>query len=97
VRLQALHADVAAELLPDVEDDQWSFDTELLVLAARRGLRVHEVPVDWVDDPDSRVRILRTATQDIRGVVRMRRQRCRSDAAPEDRRAVADRSGRVGR
>ena len=42
-------------------DDGWFFDTELLVLAQRRGLRIHEVPVDWVDDPDSRVHIVRTA------------------------------------
>ena len=42
-------------------DEGWFFDTELLVLAQRRGLRIHEVPVDWVDDPDSRVDIVRTA------------------------------------
>src|SRR6201747_431367 len=51
-------------LLGAVRDDGWFFDTELLVLAQRRGLRIHEVPVDWVDDPDSRVRIVRTATDD---------------------------------
>ena len=44
-------------------DDGWFFDTELLVLAQRRGLRIHEVPVDWVDDPDSRVDIVRTALE----------------------------------
>ena len=44
-------------MLPLVEDDAWFFDTELLVLAERAGLRIHEVPVDWVDDPDSRVDI----------------------------------------
>ena len=48
----------ADDLLPAVRDDGWFFDTELLVLAQRRGLRIHEVPVDWVDDPDSRVRIV---------------------------------------
>ena len=41
-----------------VEDDEWFFDTELLVLAERNGLRIHEVPVDWADDPDSRVDIV---------------------------------------
>jgi putative flippase GtrA len=60
-----------AGLLPAVEDDGWFFDTELLVLAQRRGLRIHEVPVDWVDDPDSRVDILRTALTDLRGVLRL--------------------------
>jgi glycosyltransferase involved in cell wall biosynthesis len=58
-------------LLPRVEDQSWFFDTELLVLAERSGLRIHEVPVDWVDDPDSRVDIVRTALDDLRGVVRL--------------------------
>jgi putative flippase GtrA len=58
-------------LLPEVRDDGWFFDTELLVLAQRRGMRIHEVPVDWVDDPDSRVRIVRTAVDDLRGVARL--------------------------
>ena len=52
---KAIRADVAAGLLPLIEDNGWFFDTELLVLAERSGLRIHEVPVDWVDDPDSRV------------------------------------------
>jgi putative flippase GtrA len=68
---KAVRADLAADLLPDVRDDGWFFDTELLVVAQRRGLRIHEVPVDWVDDPDSRVRIVRTAVDDLRGVARL--------------------------
>jgi putative flippase GtrA len=68
---KALRAETARELLTDVRDDGWFFDTELLVLAQRRGLRIHEVPVDWVDDPDSRVDILRTARADLRGVARV--------------------------
>jgi len=70
---KALRADRAEVLLPLVEDDAWFFDTELLVLAERSGLRIHEVPVDWVDDPDSRVDILHTAVEDLRGVVRVGR------------------------
>ena len=62
---------LGAGLLDEVRDDGWFFDTELLVLAQRRGLRIHEVPVDWVDDPDSRVRIVRTALDDLRGVARL--------------------------
>ena len=53
---KAVRRDVVDELLDGVVDDGWFFDTELLVLAQRRGLRIHEVPVDWIDDPDSRVR-----------------------------------------
>ncbi len=68
---KAIRADVAQTLLPDVHDDGWFFDTELLVLAQRRGLRIHEVAVDWVDDPDSRVDIISTAFGDLRGVARL--------------------------
>jgi putative flippase GtrA len=71
---KAVRADVARRLLPLVEDDAWFFDTELLVLAERNGLRIHEVPVDWVDDPDSRVDIARTALDDVRGIARMLRR-----------------------
>ena len=53
---KAVRRDVLDGLLEQVRDDGWFFDTELLVLAQRRGMRIHEVPVDWVDDPDSRVR-----------------------------------------
>jgi putative flippase GtrA len=70
---KAIRADRARELLPVVEDTAWFFDTELLVLAERAGLRIHEVPVDWVDDPDSRVDIVSTAMADLRGVVRLGR------------------------
>jgi putative flippase GtrA len=70
---KAIRADVARRLLPLVEDTGWFFDTELLVLAERAGLRIHEVPVDWVDDPDSRVDILATACEDLRGIVRVGR------------------------
>jgi putative flippase GtrA len=68
---KAVRREVAGELLPVVRDESWFFDTELLVLAQRRGLRIHEVPVDWVDDPDSRVKIVRTAFDDLVGVARL--------------------------
>lgn len=70
---KAIRADVARELLPHVADTGWFFDTELLVLAERSGLRIHEVPVDWVDDPDSRVDIVATAAADLKGIGRLLR------------------------
>jgi putative flippase GtrA len=70
---KAMRRDVAGELLPLVEDDGWFFDTELLILAERSGMRIHEVPVDWVDDPDSRVDIVATAKEDLRGMFRVTR------------------------
>jgi hypothetical protein len=85
---KAVRADVARRLLPLVEDDSWFFDTELLVLAEQNGLRIHEVPVDWVDDPTSTVDIVRTARDDLAGVWRMFRRRWgrRSPHGPADRR-----------
>ncbi len=68
---KAIRADAARALLPLTEDTGWFFDTELLVLAERAGLRIHEVPVDWIDDPDSRVNVAGTALADLRGIVRL--------------------------
>lgn len=70
---KAIRREAAAELLPLVEDGNWFFDTELLVLAQRSGMRIHEVPVDWVDDPDSTVDIVATAMEDLRGIRRLAR------------------------
>ncbi|MEU4596329.1 glycosyltransferase [Nocardia sp. NPDC023988] len=71
---KAMRAEVARELLPLVRDREWFFDTEVLVLAERAGLRIHEVPVDWIDDPDSRVDILDTARKDLLGMWRVGRE-----------------------
>ena len=71
--------EVVQALLQDVEDEAWFFDTELLYLAQRNGLAIHEVPVHWVDDPDSRVAILATAVEDLRGIARLRRAKRASE------------------
>jgi putative flippase GtrA len=68
---KAIRASQARHLLPLVADKGWFFDTELLVLAERAGLRIHEVPVDWIDDADSRVDIIATAAGDLRGIARV--------------------------
>jgi len=68
---KAMRRDVAQELLPLIEDTNWFFDTELLVLAQGADLRIHEVPVDWTDDPGTTVDIVATATEDLRGVMRL--------------------------
>jgi putative flippase GtrA len=88
---KAIRADVARRLLPLVEDTGWFFDTELLVLAERSGLRIHEVPVDWIDDPDSRVDIVATARADLAGIARMLR------AFAGGRLPVADLRAQIGR
>jgi glycosyltransferase involved in cell wall biosynthesis len=70
---KAVRADIARELVPLVRDDGWFFDTELLLLAERSGLRIHEVPVDWIEDLDSRVDLPATIAGDLRGLWRVRR------------------------
>jgi len=74
---KAIRADQARLLLPLTRDTGWFFDSELLVLAERAGLRIHEIPVDWTDDPDSRVRVIPTALADLRGIARLRWEFCR--------------------
>jgi glycosyltransferase involved in cell wall biosynthesis len=82
--------EVIQELLADVSDQGWFFDTELLYLAQEGKLSIHEVPVRWVDDPDSRVDVIATAIEDLRGIMRLR-------AAARGRRAPASSAGRAER
>jgi putative flippase GtrA len=95
---KAVRTEIARRLLPVVEDNGWFFDTELLLLAEHNGLRVHEVPVDWVDDPDSRVHVARTARDDLRGVQRVARSFLRGggkvDLGPFRRAPLRDDMGR---
>jgi hypothetical protein len=81
---KAVRADVARALLPLIEDNGWFFDTELLVLAEHNGLRIHEVPVDWVDDADSRVDVRATAMEDLRGIRRMLRRFAKGEGVVSD-------------
>jgi glycosyltransferase involved in cell wall biosynthesis len=78
---KAIRAEVARELLPVIRDQGWFFDTELLVAAQRAGFRIHEVPVDWVEDPDSRVNVPSTMLTDLRGVLRLLRDAPSASAA----------------
>jgi putative flippase GtrA len=78
---KAGRTEVVRALLPAVEDQAWFFDTELLLAAQRGGLRIHEVPVDWVEDSDSRVDVVRTALDDLRGMARVARHQLPSFAA----------------
>ena len=74
---KAIKRGVAQELLPQVEDGEWFFDTELLWLAEERGLRISKVPVDWIEDLDTRVDIGSTALKDVKGLLRVQAQRLR--------------------
>ena len=69
---KAVSRRVVEQVLPLVEDTGWFFDTELLILCEKNGYGVREIPVRWVDDPDSRVRIVSTAIEDMKGLLRLR-------------------------
>jgi glycosyltransferase involved in cell wall biosynthesis len=72
---KAITRQAARELLPLVENEEWFFDTELLLLAEKGGYRVKDVPVRWLEDPDTRVNVLKTVMEDLRGLLRMRFRR----------------------
>lgn len=69
---KAVSRRAAENLVPLVEDNAWFFDTELLLLAGKAGYAIKEIPVHWEDDPDTRVKIISTAWEDIKGLLRLR-------------------------
>jgi glycosyltransferase involved in cell wall biosynthesis len=72
---KAISREVAQKVLPLIQDNNWFFDTELLVLAEKMGYRIKDVPVQWIEDRDTRVKIGSTITEDLRGLWRMRTKR----------------------
>ncbi len=69
---KAITGDAARKLVPLVVDNAWFFDSELLIIAEKNGFKIKEVPVHWEDDPDTRVRVISTAWEDIKGLLRLR-------------------------
>jgi glycosyltransferase involved in cell wall biosynthesis len=72
---KAITKKAAAALLPKIENDNWFFDTELLLLAERAGFKIAEVPVEWIEDLDSKVKIFKTVMEDIKGLIRVKREK----------------------
>jgi len=86
---KAVRGDVARRLVPLVADDSWFFDTELLLLADRNGMRIHEVPVDWIEDLDTRVDLMPTIAADLQGLWRVLRAFWRGRGTAPEAAAVA--------
>jgi glycosyltransferase involved in cell wall biosynthesis len=86
---KAVSRRVVERVVPEVKDTCWFFDTELLVLSEKWGYRIRDVPVLWIEDDDSRVRIVRTAWDDIKGVCRVRWRLWREVLSPSGRRTAA--------
>jgi glycosyltransferase involved in cell wall biosynthesis len=70
---KAVSRRVVERVVPQIRDEAWFFDTELLTLAEKQGYQILDVPVQWIDDDDSRVKIVSTAWEDVKGVLRVRR------------------------
>ena len=71
---KAIRRDVAAKFLPKIKDNEWFFDTELLIKTERAGVPIHEQPVTWIEDTDSRVKIVKTAIDDLKGLYRVNKE-----------------------
>lgn len=69
---KALGRRARTQLVPLIKNNRWFFDTELLLLAEANGFKIREIPVHWTDDPDTRVKILGTAIEDVKGLLRLR-------------------------
>jgi len=69
---KALTRQTAQAIVPSIKNNNWFFDTELLIIAAKRGYQIKSVPVRWDDDPNTTVNITQTATEDIKGLFRLR-------------------------
>jgi glycosyltransferase involved in cell wall biosynthesis len=72
---KAVSRRAAQDLVPLIENNEWFFDTELLIVAEKAGYRVKEIPVRWLEDPDTRVNVPKTVWEDIRGLMRLRLRR----------------------
>jgi glycosyltransferase involved in cell wall biosynthesis len=81
---KALTRQAARAIVPRIENNNWFFDTELLLIAAKRGYRIKSIPVKWDDDPTSTVKVLRTATEDVKGLLRLRFGGIPQTPPPED-------------
>jgi glycosyltransferase involved in cell wall biosynthesis len=72
---KAASRQAAQDLVPLIENNEWFFDTEMLILAEKAGYRIKEIPVRWLEDPDTRVNVPKTVWEDIRGLMRLRLKR----------------------
>jgi len=87
---KAVSRQVVDDIVPQIKDESWFFDTELLVLAEKRGYRIKDLPVEWIEDDDSRVKIVSTAWEDIKGVMRLRRRLLLEAVGYRDRGELAE-------
>ncbi|MEA1958266.1 MAG: dolichyl-phosphate beta-glucosyltransferase [Chloroflexota bacterium] len=69
---KAISSKAVRQMVPLIQNNEWFFDTELLILAAKNGYRIAEVPVRWIDDPGTTVNIRKTVIEDLKGLMRLR-------------------------
>ena len=71
---KAIRRDVSTKFLPKIKDNKWFFDTELLIKTERAGVPIYEQLVTWIEDTDSRMKIVKTAVDDLRGLYRVNKE-----------------------
>lgn len=64
--------EVVQRILPYIEDNEWFFDTEFLFYGEKLGYKIVEIPVTWIEDPDTKAKIFKDARDDLRGLYRLR-------------------------
>ena len=60
------------KIIPLIKNNDWFFDTELILIAEKKGLKIKQIPVNWVDDTDTRVKIFNTVSSYLSNIIRMR-------------------------
>lgn len=66
---------VADNLVSRLNDNEWFLDSELLIFGEKAGYKIYEEPVTWIDDPGSTVKVMKTASGDIKGLWRLYKER----------------------
>jgi glycosyltransferase involved in cell wall biosynthesis len=68
---KALCKRVVDEIVPKIKNQNWFFDTELLVLAEKKGFKIRYIPINWTERLKTKVRIGKAIFEDIAGILRL--------------------------
>ena len=73
IGFKAIKTDTAKKVIPLIKDNEWFFDTELLLISQKNDLKIKQIPVIWIDHPKSTVVVLKTVKMFLRNVWRMKK------------------------
>ncbi len=73
---KAVNQKIVEKIVPLIKNNNWFFDTELIILSHKNNYKIKEIPVKWVEKRDkkrkSKVKIIKTAWEDIKGIIRLK-------------------------